>query len=104
LIASDLRALAKYGSLPGRSLVARVAWSLGDTVDAVRLLRQAAADFEELRFEHYSALDRFALGLAIGGSEGSELRAQAEQRLRALGVADVTKDIRAYYPEFMERF
>ncbi|HKP57486.1 MAG TPA: protein kinase [Polyangiales bacterium] len=103
LVAPDLRALRKLAVPMAKTaelrLRGRVALLTGKRIDAAALLRESSNMLDELGSPHEAARDQFALGAAVGGSEGETLRSGARARIRALGIMDVDADLRAYFPE-----
>jgi hypothetical protein len=63
------------------------------------LLRQSAHAFTEACNQDEPERDRFALGCLLGGNEGAQLCAAAEEALRSLGVADPLEELRGFFPE-----
>jgi hypothetical protein len=81
---------------------ARLAWLSGEQRAAIALLRAGAATYQLAGMRHEVARDQYALGVLLRGDEGAGLRTSAEQRMREMGVVDVTADLRAHFPELIE--
>ena len=90
-----------FAAATAQSYRARVAFLAGHPQQASTLLRASATGYETLGMPHEMALNQYALGTLLPGDEGAALCSAAEQRLRALGVADPTADVRAHYPELI---
>jgi hypothetical protein len=109
VVEKDLEAFTKIGKVSPRGLhnldqhfCARIAWLRGDRREAIELFRQALHAAQAMNMVHAAARDQLALGILLGDGEGAELRSDAEQRMRELGVADVAADLNAYFPELAE--
>jgi hypothetical protein len=105
LIRADLRAL---GGLPLQSwrianqcrLRARLAYLGQQPTAAAELLRTGIAEMAASSVAE-AARDRYALGFALGGDEGAQLRSEADRFLRDSGTVDPMADMQAHYPEFL---
>jgi hypothetical protein len=100
----DLRELARMSVPPLENaelmrLRARCAYLDGDPKRAIDLLQQSAAASSEAFYQDEPERDRFALGCLLGGSEGAQLCATAEEALRSFGVVEPLEELRGFYPE-----
>jgi hypothetical protein len=103
LVRADLRALTKL-KLPWcepaiSRAEARLAYLEGDQDTALERLRESADGYERSGSIDEATRDRFALGLLIGGDEGTALRTTHERLLRERGVHDPSSNMRGYFPE-----
>jgi hypothetical protein len=106
-IARDLRSMAS-GRAPGADGVlarthARLALIAGDRAEARKQLEYSFATFQRFSLTDETARERFALGALIAGDEGRAMQAEALAALRAHGWVNPHNDLRAYYPELIER-
>jgi predicted Ser/Thr protein kinase len=105
LVREDLRALAKLPFLSGQAVVAhtnaRLALLRGEPARASALMRQSADAYDGCDRPDEATRERYALGIVVGGSEGEQVRAQAERTLVEKGFADPARDLRTYYPELV---
>jgi hypothetical protein len=103
LVRADLQALTKL-KLPWceptiSRVEARLAYLEGDQDTALQRLRESADGNERAGSIDEATRDRFALGLIIGGDEGTALRTTHERLLRERGVHDPSSNMRGYFPE-----
>jgi len=82
-------------------LQARVAYLRGDRARAIELLRPGLDRLKQMSLVPEIAHDHYALGLLVGGDEGTQLVASARQLLSECGVSDPDANMRAYVPELM---
>jgi tetratricopeptide (TPR) repeat protein len=104
LVHDDLRGLARlpHSGFTSGSLCrhrARIAWLRGDRERAIELLRQSVQALSSVGFHDESERDRCALGAAIGGDEGAQLKADCLTNLRDLGCSDPLGELLGYFPE-----
>jgi hypothetical protein len=71
----------------------------GDPKHAIELLQQSASASSEAFYHDEHEHDRFALGCLMGGNEGAQLCAAAEEALRSFGVIEPLEELRGFYPE-----
>jgi hypothetical protein len=103
-IRTDLRWLNKHAPPTFRKptklrLLGRAALIRGERVRAAELLEQSRLAHAELGAADEAERDRYALGLLMGGDQGSQLTSQAIAALSGLGVRDPTQEIRGFFPE-----
>ena len=79
------------GPAVGLLIDAGVKMARGDRERAIATLRRAAKDLATANMQSYALSAQYALGRALGGDEGSELRAGAEAALVASGVRSPEK-------------
>lgn len=104
LIRDDLRAIERlppsgFVTATGCRHRARLANFAGDKQRAIELLRESMAAFDAIEFRDESAVERYAVGALLGGSEGTQLMATSLAILEDIGCADPLANVRAYYPE-----
>lgn len=106
-IARDLRTMASSKDQGADGVLARtrarLALIAGDRVEARKQIERSLANFERIGLKDETARDRFALGALIAGDEGRALQAEGIAALRAHGWVNPHNDLRAYYPELIER-
>ncbi|HTU59454.1 MAG TPA: hypothetical protein VMF89_13485, partial [Polyangiales bacterium] len=98
--------LARRAPLPFRvpastRLQARLAALSGDRARSQELLEVCHKAHAEIGAVDEAERDRYALGLLLGGAQGTKLIEQAIRALRHMGVQDPEREIRAYYPELI---
>jgi hypothetical protein len=106
LVREHVRWLAKKGPLPLRKsaplrILARVALLRGERESAAELLQTSRREQVAVGAADDAERDRYALGLLIGGDEGTQLTTAASAALRAMGLCDPERDIRTYFPELV---
>jgi hypothetical protein len=80
-------------------LLARAAAIRGDRARATELFEQSRQAHVELGAADDVERDRYALGLLLGGVQGSQLINDAIAALSGLGVREPTQEIRGFFPE-----
>ena len=106
LVREDLAQLAHLPSglmadVPIARTRARLAALQGNKQQAIELLRKCLAHLGKNMIRQEIEHDRYALGLLVGGSEGTQLLAAAREGLRNCGISDPDADMRAYVPELL---
>ena len=82
------------------ALAAPLAWRSGKRDQAVRLMRESAAIYDEQQMPNGAAGVRRCLGLVLGGSEGRSLIERADAALLALGVRNPARLTATWLPGF----
>jgi hypothetical protein len=105
LLAPHIKVLASSKHRDAKVVLARIRGRLasiqGDKAAAQRWLETSMTAFEQRGARDEAARDRYALGMLTGGEKGQALARDAAELLTSLGVVDVRRDIRGYYPELV---
>jgi serine/threonine protein kinase len=104
LVRNDLKQLERLPSSPLRDAGilrtrSRIACLTDDRRTAIELMRKSLASFEKTSMLQEIAHDQYCLGALVGGAEGAQLIASANQAFTEYGIGSPEPNMRAYIPE-----